>query len=106
MDIYTNAEILSTCATSIKRFLDRGGVLAWGIVPVGYELFAKESLGFLIMKLEGIWQYLGKKGVCLVNPDKGKTIENAFSMVNHLSHMLREKYKLNLTTEVNSRWRE
>jgi hypothetical protein len=54
MDIYTNAEILSTCAISIKRFLDRGGVPAWGIVPVGYELFAKESLGFLIMKLEGI----------------------------------------------------
>ena len=110
MDIYTNAEIFSTCSTSIRKFLNRGGVLVWGIVPPGYELFAKESLGFLIMKLEGIWQYLGKKGVdleqlvnqsmlspatcCLVNPDKGETVENAFSMVNHLSHMLREKYKL------------
>ncbi len=110
LDIYTNAEIFSSCAGSITKFLDRGGVLVWGIVPTGYELFAKESLGFLIMKLEGVWQYLGKKGVdlelllsrsmlspatcCLVNPDKGKTVENAFSLVNHLSHMLREKYKL------------
>ncbi len=110
LDIYSNAEIFSTCGASIKKFLDRGGVLVWGIVPTGYEIFAKESLGFLTMKLEGIWQYLGKKGVdleqlvsqsmlspatcCLVNPDKGKTVENAFSMVNHLSHMLREKYKL------------
>jgi hypothetical protein len=62
------------------------------------------------MKLEGIWQHLGKKGVdleqliaqsmlspatcCLVNPDKGQTVENAFSMVNHLSKMLQEKYKI------------
>jgi hypothetical protein len=30
----------------------------------------------------------------LFNPDKGLTVENAFSMVNHLSQMLREKYKL------------
>ncbi len=110
LDIYTNAEIFSSYAKSIKRFLQRGGVLVWGIVPTGYEIFAKESLGFLSMKLEAIWQHLGKSGValdqilsssmlspatcCLVNPDKGQTVENAFSMVNHLSHLLREKYKL------------
>ncbi len=110
LDVYTNAEIFAACAGSIKKFLDRGGVLVWGIVPTGYEMFTKESLGFLILKLEGIWQYLGKKGVdmeqliaqsmlspatcCLVNPDKGETVENAFSMVNHLSQMLREKYKI------------
>lgn len=110
LDIYTNAEIFSSCAGSIQKFLDRGGVLVWGIVPTGYELFAKESLGFLAMKLEGIWQHLGKKGVdmeqivaqsmlspatcCLVNPDKGKTVENSFSMVNHLSKILREKYAI------------
>ncbi len=110
LDVYTNAEIFAACAGSIKKFLDRGGVLVWGIVPTGYEIFAKESLGFLIMKLEGIWQHLDKKGVdmeqiiaqsmlspatcCLVNPDKGQTVEKAFSMVNHLSQMLREKYKM------------
>lgn len=110
LDIYTNAEIFAACASSIKKFLDRGGILVWGIVPTGYEIFARESLGFLIMKLEGIWQHLDKKGVdieqiiaqsmlspatcCLVNPDKGKTVENAFSMVNHLSEMLREKYNI------------
>lgn len=110
LDIYTNAEIFSSYTKSIKSFLDRGGVLVWGIVPTGYEIFAKESLGFLSMKLEGIWQHLCKNGLdldqlifrsmlspatcCLVNPDKGETVENAFSMVNHLSTMLRDKYKL------------
>ena len=109
MDVYTNGEIFSACADSIKKFLNRGGVLVWGIVPTGFEAFETESLGFLSMKLEGIWKHLSKKGLdieyiisksmlspatcCLVNPDKGQTVEKAFAMVNHLSHMLREKYK-------------
>ncbi len=94
MDVYTNGEVFSSYAQSIKRFLDRGGVLVWGIVPTGYEIFAKESLGFPSMKLEGIWQHLGESKLdldqiislsmlspapcCLVNPDKGKTVETAF----------------------------
>ena len=110
LDIYTNAEIFSSCAGSIKRFLNRGGVLVWGIVPTGYEIFAKESLGFLIMKLEGIWQHLSKQGLdidqiidrsmlspatcCLINPDKGQTVGKAFSTTHQLSQMLREKYKI------------
>ncbi|MFV0436871.1 MAG: hypothetical protein ACK5PS_05700 [Desulfopila sp.] len=110
LDIYTNAEIFSSCAGSIKKFLDRGGVLVWGIVPTGYELFARESLDFLVMKLEGIWRHLTTKGIdlqqilsqgmlspatcCLVNPDKGQTVNHAFALVNHLSRTLREKYRL------------
>ncbi|MBE0584538.1 MAG: hypothetical protein IH612_12375 [Desulfofustis sp.] len=110
LDVYSNAEIFASYPAAIKKFLDRDGVLVWGIIPTGYEAFAKESLGFLAMKLEGIWQHLGRSGIdieqilnqsmlspatcCLVNPDKGQTVENAFSMVNHLSQMLREKYKM------------
>ncbi len=110
MDIYTNGEIFSSCADSIRKFLDRGGVLVWGIIPTGFEAFNKESLGFLTMKLEGIWKHLSKKGLdieyllsksllspatcCLVNPDKEQTVEKAFTLLQQLSHMLREKYKL------------
>ena len=46
LDVYTNAEIFAACAGSIKKFLDRGGVLVWGIVPTGYEIFAKKALAF------------------------------------------------------------
>ncbi len=110
MDVYTNGEIFAACAGSIKKFLDRGGVLVWGIVPTGFEFFEKESLGFLAMQLEGIWKHLGKKGIdieqiiaqsmispatcCLVNPDKSLTVDKAFALVKHLSLMLREKYKV------------
>ena len=111
MDIYTNAEIFSSYASSIKRFIEKGGVLVWGIVPTGMEFFEKESHDSLIAQMEGVWQILGKKGIdiehmltqsllspatcCLVNPDKEKTVENAFASINRLSEILKEKYRLN-----------
>jgi hypothetical protein len=49
MDVYLNAEIFATYAGSIKRFLDRGGVIAWGIVPTNFEPFedgpVRKSMG-------------------------------------------------------------
>jgi len=33
LDIYTNADIFGASTRSVKRFLDRGGILVWGIVP-------------------------------------------------------------------------
>ena len=41
LDIYTNAEIFAAYATAIGKFLDRGGVIVWGIVPTGFEAFAQ-----------------------------------------------------------------
>ncbi len=109
-DIYTNAQIFASCARSIKSFLDRGGVLAWGIVPTGFESFEKENLQFLSFKLETIWKTLKEKGIdmdhilnnsllspatcCLVNQDKEKTVEKAFHLTRALSSSLREKYNL------------
>jgi len=111
IDIYTNAEIFSAYASSIKRFLDRGGVIVWGIVPTGFEEFEKENMNSLTAQLENVWQILSKKGIdfdqmvhgsmlspatcCLVNPDKEKTVEKAFSIVQKLSSILRTKYNLN-----------
>ncbi len=110
LDIYTNAEIFSSYAPSIKRFLDNGGVIAWGIVPTGFEAFEQEDMKSLIAQLENVWQILAKKGIdipdmlkksllspatcCLVNPDKEKTVEKAFSIVQKLSVILRDKYNI------------
>ncbi|MBU3948717.1 MAG: hypothetical protein KJ826_10920 [Proteobacteria bacterium] len=110
LDIYTNAEIFSSYASSIKRFIDRGGVIVWGIVPTGFENFEKENIASLINRLEETWQVLSKKGIdinfllsksllspatcCLVNPDKEKTVEKAFETIKSISGKLREKYRL------------
>jgi hypothetical protein len=110
LDIYTNAEIFQSYAPSIKRFLEKDNVIVWGIVPTGFEAFEKEAIGSLTDQLESVWQVLWKRGIdrdhmlersmlspatcCLVNPDREKTVEKAFSTVQKLSGILREKYGL------------
>ncbi len=110
LDIYTNAEIFASYVPSIKRFLDKGGVIVWGIVPTGFELFDQEGVDSLMDQLENVWQILWKKGIdrdqmleksmlspatcCLINPDKEKTVDKAFSRMQTISHRLREKYRL------------
>jgi len=110
LDVYSNGEVFASYSNSIKRFLERGGVIVWGIVPTNLEPFAEENTSSLEKRLEEIWQILDRKGIdqdfllsrsllspatcCLVNSDKEKTVEKAFKMVNRLSEKLREKYKL------------
>jgi len=110
LDVYLNGEIFSRYAGSIKKFLDNGGVIVWGIVPTNFEPFEAENHDTLISQLENIWTALDKKGIdrhyllskslispatcCLVNPDGEKTVEKAFQVVSQVSRRLRQKYKL------------
>ncbi|MCF8039266.1 MAG: hypothetical protein K9K79_08105 [Desulfohalobiaceae bacterium] len=110
MDIYTNQDVFAAYAQTIKRFLEKGGVLVWGIVPTNIEPFAKESLESLRDQLENVWTKLYAKGIdrdllfsrsllspatcCLVNPDLEKTVEKGFLAVKRLSEMLRTDYGL------------
>jgi hypothetical protein len=110
LDIYTNAEIFAAYATSIWKFLDRGGTIVWGIVPTGVEAFDKENYQSLVSQLENVWHVLRGKGVdfdlllsrsllspatcCLVNPDREKTVEKAFDQIRQISHRMREHYRI------------
>jgi len=110
LDIYTNAEVFSAYGASIKKFLDQGGALVWGLVPTGIEAFSKEKIPSLIGRLETVWDILSKKGIdrdhllsrsmlspatcCLINPDREKTVERAFATVKEISDLLRDKYGL------------
>jgi hypothetical protein len=110
LDVYLNGEIFSAYAGAIRRFLDRGGVIVWGMVPTNFEPFEKESTDALQDRLTNLWQLLSRKGIdtdfllsksllspatcCLVNPDMEKTVESAFEVVRRLSARLREKYRL------------
>jgi len=110
LDVYSNGEIFSKYASAIRKFLDRGGVLVWGIVPSNFEPFDKENLDSLEHRLEDIWGHLEKKGIdrdflisrsmispatcCLINPDREKTVEKAFAATAELSARLREKFSI------------
>jgi hypothetical protein len=108
LDIYQNGEVFSSYSESIKRFLDRGGVIAWGIVPTNFEPFEIENINTLEARLTEVWNLLANKGInreflisrslispatcCLVNPDGEKTVEKAFRVVKELSHRLQDRY--------------
>jgi hypothetical protein len=110
LDAYSNGQVISCYGRSIKGFLDRGGILAWGIVPSNVEPFEKESLESLEARLENIWNALQRTGIdrnvllsrslispatcCLVNPDREQTVEKAFRRVQELSQTLREKNRI------------
>jgi hypothetical protein len=110
LDIYQNGEVFSSYSKSIKRFLDRGGAIAWGIVPTNFEPFEAENINTLVEKLVNLWDVLSHKGVdrqflfsrslispatcCLVNPDGEKTVEKAFRVVKELSHRLKDRFGL------------
>jgi hypothetical protein len=95
---------------SLKDFVDRGGIISWGIVPTYTELLEQETIDSLMEKLETFWEDLSRKGVdskrllrqsllapatCnLLNPDKEKTVERAFEVLRDLSKKIREKHHL------------
>lgn len=110
LDVYSNGEVFTAYASSIKKFLDRGGILVWGIVPTNIDPFEKENINSLENRLIEMWTFLDKKGIdrdflmsrsmlspatcCLVNPDIEKTVEKTFAMVKELSTRLRERNRI------------
>jgi hypothetical protein len=96
---------------SLREFLERGGVISWGIVPTYTELLERETVDSLLGMLETFWTALIVRGVgrdtllrqsllapatCnLMNPDKEKTVEQAFGILRELSGRVRGKYHLN-----------
>ncbi|HYA12077.1 MAG TPA: hypothetical protein VEF37_03760, partial [Thermodesulfovibrionales bacterium] len=95
---------------SLGDFVNRGGMISWGIVPTYTELLEQETVDSLMEKLETFWEDLSRKGVdlkrllrqsllapatCnLLNPDKEKTVEKAFEVLRGLSEKIRKKYQL------------
>jgi hypothetical protein len=110
MDAHTNGEIVARYGKSIRAFLERGGVLAWGLVPTGQQAHADEDGEAWIARLDAIWEVLLSAGVdrerllaqsllspatcCLVNADGAATVDAAFASVVRVSAILRERHRL------------
>ncbi len=110
LDMYSNGNIFVSYASSIRRFLERDGILIWGMVPTNVEPFETEDAVSLEKRLLALWNILQREGIdrdhllsrsllspatcCLVNPDGATTVEKAFRTVNDLSERLRDRFKL------------
>ncbi len=62
-DAYNYAQSLSLYPTEVKKFLDRKGIIAWGIIPSDEESLAKESVASLKDRLEEAMTPFTTKGV-------------------------------------------
>ena len=105
-DAYNYASSLSTHSDKVKSFLERGGNIAWGIVPNEEEALAKESLPGLRDRLEEAMAPFTRDGVKfkqiiaqgLITPSCGleslslEAANKALELTAQLSRDLRSRY--------------
>jgi methionine synthase II (cobalamin-independent) len=78
-DAYNYGESITLYPAEAKRFLERGGIIAWGIVPNNEQALAEETVNSLLHRLEEMMESLCHKGIdygmlweqCLVTPSCG-----------------------------------
>jgi hypothetical protein len=101
-DAYEYAETIAFYPDQMNAFLEKGGVLAWGIVPTS-EKINQETPESLVNNLEASMDNLAGKGIdkdlirkqCLVTPSCGtgsRTVEltkKTFDQLSHVSQILR-----------------
>ncbi|HET6478081.1 MAG TPA: methionine synthase, partial [Dehalococcoidales bacterium] len=106
-DAYNYAQSLSLYPEAVKKFLDRGGTVAWGIVPNEAEPIRKESAASLKDRLEEAMAPFTRNGVPfrqliaqgLVTPSCGlasmateEAAVSALELLTGLSDLLRTRY--------------
>lgn len=108
-DAYSFMESLFLYEGHLKRFLNRGGIVAWGIVPTSEEGIREASVSGLISILERGWERLSEMGIdqksilchSLITPACGlgtlsiDAAIHALRLLKDVSVEVRSKYHLN-----------
>ena len=107
LDAYSYAENLSTFSEDLKKHLEAGGKIAWGVIPtLDKDALEKMDLAKANDVFENAVKYLTKKGInekiiienSLVTPSCGagslseKLAEKAMKLTKELSIRLKERY--------------
>lgn len=107
-DAYNYAENLALFADDVKRFLKRGGALAWGIVPTVEEQIMSETSAHLAQRLDEAMGLLFRKGIdrdllyeqALITPSCGlgtltvQAAERAIALTRETSAIVRGSHGL------------
>ena len=106
-DAYNYAQSLSLYPSEVKKFLDRKGTIAWGIIPNDKESLAKESVASLKDRLEEAMAPFTRKGIRfkqlieqgLLTPSCGlvplatkEATAQALELMDELSAKIRKRY--------------
>jgi hypothetical protein len=108
---YNCGEIFIKYRDGIKRFLNKGGMLGWGLVPANQDEWIRESMEGLSRHIETLWREFEQSGFdlqqmlsqsilmpatcALMNPDGFETVEKAYDWLKRLSRQLQTKYLYN-----------
>ena len=107
-DAYNYGESLALYPAAVKAFLDRGGVLAWGIIPSEEATLPGETAPNLLARLEKLMRLLSGKGIdydillerCLITPSCGlgsissQAAVKALELTAEVSREFRRSHKL------------
>ncbi|HJZ49691.1 MAG TPA: hypothetical protein VKE41_21085 [Roseiflexaceae bacterium] len=107
-DVYEHSAALIAAAPALRDFLDRGGVSGLGIVPADAEALEQESAERLVSRIVALAGDLERAGVpseqllrqALIAPANTlislstADAEHALQLVDEVSKLLREQYKL------------
>jgi methionine synthase II (cobalamin-independent) len=106
-DTYNYAESITLYPEEIKKFLGRGGAIAWGIVPNNTEPVNKESVASLRDRLEEAMAPFTRNGLsikeiikqslltpsCTLMPLSEEGAEKALELLVELSKEMRKRYR-------------
>lgn len=108
-DAFNFAETLALYPGALRAFLDRGGMIAWGIVPVASDASVMTAtLDDLVSRLDAAMKLIASKGVpidsmlnaSLVTPACGMgtlseaAAERAVELAGQVSQRMKEKYTI------------
>jgi hypothetical protein len=105
-DAYAHADKAALYVGDFKRFLERGGMIGWGCIPVSGELLDNETLESLLERLQKGFDLFVRGGIdedllassswiipscetALLTPDQS---DRAFSLAGEISRIMRQRY--------------
>jgi hypothetical protein len=105
-DAYQHAEKAALYHRDFKAFLEKGGMIAWGIVPVTDEAIGRETLTSLVERLKKAIDAFSTKGIdeaalaaaswimpcCDANLMSVENAERAFALTRAVSENMRREY--------------
>ncbi|MCX6012787.1 MAG: methionine synthase [Chloroflexi bacterium] len=105
-DAYNYGENVNLFSGDIKSFLNRGGIIAWGIVPTQEEVLKKATVNNLVERLEEQWVAFNRKGLqsaflferSLITPACGlaslsvELAAQALKLTSAVSKLIRSRY--------------
>jgi len=107
-DAYNYAHTVSLLPREVTAFLDRGGSIAWGLIPNMEDQIAKETVGTLLKRFESYMDNLYRKGMDLdlllersmITPQCGlggldeTNAERVLELLNGTVDAIRQRYRL------------